>query len=386
MTAFGITEEQAARIIGALSADELSRRFNRHFDFLTIASWTADTPFGAGGIEMSAEETAVCAERAAQFFGLDIDFLKSSKNERIADWASDIASAIAKRLTQFTFKSAARDERAASCVHSAREILQDANAVSSILQGRRRVLSMVAPHSLLGFELSILTPNLQKIESADVRAMTPEQISQMLRYGDVLVATPSLWRYLMHENMAAPDNTMAVAFGEPMTAKLAAQMRQAGFGAMRELYGSTETGLIGWRDAPGENFILFDHWKRNQEKLVRISPDNQERPLDAMDFLEWSSERTFRLSGRRDGAVQIGAVNVIPDDVAQRLGQHPLVSECSVRIGRRGDGVDRLIAHIVLKKNIQPGERIARDIDAWCRTALRHQERPRIYHFEESLD
>ena len=58
---------------------------------------------------------------------------------------------------------------------------------------------MVAPHSLLGFELTILTPNLQKIDSADVRALTPEQISKMLTYGDVLVATPSLWRYLMQE-------------------------------------------------------------------------------------------------------------------------------------------------------------------------------------------
>ena len=178
---------------------------------------------------------------------------------------------------------------------------------------------------------------------------------------------------------------MAVAFGEPMTPQLAAQMRQAGFGAMRELYGSTETGLIGWRDAPGEDFVLFDHWKRDNGKLVRISADHKEHALQAMDFLGWSGDRTFRLSGRRDGAVQIGAVNVIPDDVAQRLGQHPLISECMVRVGRRDDGVDRLIAHIVLKKGSQPGERIARDIDAWCRTTLRHQERPRIYHFEESL-
>ncbi len=385
MKSFLISEEQIARVIGAAAADEVSRRFNRYFDFLTIASWRAETPFGESGIALSGEEIEACGKRAAEFFGLDRNFLKDRPAEKVADWAALISGAIAQKLGRFTFKSAARDEKSAAHTHNADEIFQDAAAAANILYGRRRLLSFVAPHSLLGFELTILTPNLQRIETIDARGMAPETLTKTLAYGDVLIATPTLWRYMMRENLAAPDNTMAVSFGEPMTQELAAEMRKAGFGVLRELYGSTETGLIGWRDAPEGPFVLFDHWRSDKDCLIRIFPGGKEDLIEAPDFLEWTSERSFRLAGRRDGAVQIGAVNVFPDDVASRLRDHPRIADCAISVGRRGDGVDRLIAHIVLKKEFQPDERTAREIDIWCRTTLRQQERPRIFHFETML-
>lgn len=384
MKSFVLSEEQIARVIGAALADETARRFNRHFDFLTIASWSAQTPLGEGGVELSAPEIDACGARVSMFFGQPEDFLKGKPSGRIADWAAAIAGAIEKRLDWFTFKSAARDEKNAVCRHRADEIFQDAAAAANILHGRRRLLSFVAPHSLLGFVLSILTPNLQGVTSVDARGMTPEQLSKSLSYGDVLVATPTLWRYMMREKLTAPDNTMAVAFGEPMTPDLAAQMRTAGFGVMRELYGSTETGLIGWRDTPSERFVLFDHW-RGGDRLLRVNPAGETRDVEPMDYLEWRDGRSFDLAGRRDGAVQIGAVNVVANDVARRLCEHPLIADCDVKVGRRGDGVDRLIAHIVLEKGRQPDDRTAREIDAWCRMTLRQQERPRIYHFEAAL-
>ena len=386
MKSFTLSEEKIARVIGAASADEVSRRFNRHFDFLTIASWSADTPLGEGGIALSDEEVKACGQRAAVFFGLEENFLVSRPAKKIADWAATISNAISTKLTRFTFKSAVRNEKSAASEHGADVIFQDAAAAANILYGRRRLLSFVAPHSLLGFELTILTPTLQRIETIDARGMTPEMLTQTLAYGDVLVATPTLWRYMMREKLAAPDNTMAVSFGEPMTQELAAEMRKAGFGVLRELYGSTETGLIGWRDAPGEPFTLFDHWRSDGESVVRLSPDGEESAVGTPDFLEWPSARSFRLAGRRDGAVQIGAVNVIPGDVAARLRDHPRIADCAISVGRRGDGVDRLIAHIVLNDDCKPDERTAREIDLWCRTTLRQQERPRIFHFENSLE
>ncbi len=385
MKSFVISEEQIARVLGACFADELSRRFNRHFDFLTIASWDGQTSFGDDGLGLAADEVAVCARRGAAIFGLSETFFESSAPTDFRAAAKAISDAISQRLDYFTFKSASRDDQNAERRHRADEIYQDAAAAANVLYGRRRLLSFVAPHSLMGFELTILTPNLQRIESIDARGMTPEDLSSTLSYGDVLIATPTLWRYMMREDLTSPDNTMAVSFGEAMAPDLAADMRKAGFGVLRELYGSTETGLVGWRDAPTEPFVLFDHWRHEDGDPIRIAPNGDERSAPAMDFLEWTGPRAFRISGRRDGAVQIGAVNVQPQDVARQLGQHPAVSDCAIRVGERGDGVTRLVAHIVLSPGAKPDEKTARDIDAWCRTSLRQQERPRIFHFHESL-
>lgn len=387
MKSFHITEAQIASVIGAAAADELSRRFNRHFDFLTIAAWASpETPLGDGGLELSEEERRACAGRIASFFDFDQSRLLDQPAERIADWASAAAAAISARLERFSFKSAARDARDGSCVHGAGDIFQDAAAAANLLYGRRRLLSFVAPHSLLGFELSVLTPNLLRIEAVDARGMTPETLSETLKFGDVLVATPSLWRYMMRETLTAPDNVMAVSFGEPMTPDLAVEMRKSGFGVMRELYGSTETGLVGWRDAPADPFLLCDHWRRCDDALIRAAPDGALKSINAMDLIEWADDRRFRLLGRKDGAVQIGAVNVFPAEVARALCAHDKIAACEVADGRRGDGVNRLIANIVLEKGVPPNEKTARDIDAWCRRNLRQQERPRIYNFTDALN
>ncbi len=385
MKVFSITEAQLARVIGAAAADELSRRFNRHVDFLTIASWTQSTLLGRGGLSLDEDEKAACAQRAATMFGLDPGFLIGRPAEKIADWARDIAGATLKQLTSFSFKPAARSNDDHAHIHAADEIFQDAAAAANILYGRRRLLSFVAPHSLLGLELSILTPNLLGIETIDARGMSPDALSKNLLFGDVLVATPTLWRYMMQEDLKAPDNTLAVSFGEPMTLDLAITMRKSGFGVLRELYGSTETGLIGWRDTPGEAFVLFDHWRREGDDLWRISPDGVLRRVDAMDVLNWAGTREFSLSGRRDGAVQIGAVNVFPDAVAASMRSHRYIKDCHIAVGRRGDGAARLIANILLADKVLPNERTARDIDVWCRINLRQQERPQIYNFETEL-
>jgi len=385
MQSFVISEEQIIRIVGAACADEAARRFNRHFDFLTIASWNGETPLGAGGVNLDGEETRACGARIAAFFDLGARYFETRRSDTIGDWSGAVAGAVLRKLRRLTFKSAARDENNAVATHRADEIFQDAAAAANVLYGRRRLISLVAPHSLVGFILSTLTPNLQKIETIDARGMTPEALSVSLAYGDVLLATPTLWRYMMREKLAAPDNTMAVSFGEPMTADLAADMRKAGFGVLRELYGTTENGLIAWRDAPDGPFVLFDHWRRDGQSFSRLSPDGAQRAAPAMDHIEWVGDRSFHLGGRCDGAVQIGAVNVSPGEVAARLRDHPHIVDCRVRVGRRGDGVNTLIAHIVLEARRRPDDATAREIDAWCRQTLRQQERPRIYHFEAAL-
>jgi len=381
--AFSIKGEQIASCIGAACADELNRRFNQYTDFLTIASWSGATPLGADGLLLEGEQREACAARAASLFGFEISILSDAASTTIADWALAIEQGLRQECRNFSFVPAGHEST--ECSHRADEMFQDAAAAANLLYGRRRLLSLVAPHSLFGFVVTILTPNLQLIESIDARAKTPDVLSQALAFGDVLVATPTLWRYMMREGLTAPDNSMAVSFGEPMTSGLAAEMRKAGFGALRELYGSTETGVIGWRDSPSEPFLLFDHWKNIDGELRRMSFSGGCRGIQVMDVIQWEGAKRFRLGGRRDGAVQIGAVNVFPGQIAKTIRAHPLVHECLVRAGKQAGGVNRLVAHIVLDKLAQPNDRAARDIDAWCRANLRRQERPRIYNFEKRL-
>ncbi|MEL7486852.1 MAG: hypothetical protein AAGJ87_06525 [Pseudomonadota bacterium] len=386
MNAFRLSFDQAVKIIGAIVAEALNADGDRQVDTLTSASWTAALEFGGDALPLATEEIETCARRVQAFFGRPHALAPLVNARTLGDWARVLTAELETEFAAIRFAPAGAVDPSGFCRHAVEDVYADAAAAANLLYGRRRVLSLVAPHSLLGLTLTVLTPNLQKIPSVDGRAMPPEQLRDALQFGDALVATPTLWRYMLQQNVTAPDNAMGVYFGEPMTPELSAEMRQAGFGAQREIYGSTETGLIGWRDSPTEPFILFDQWSRNGEELIRLTTDGAERSVRPMDILQWTGDRRFLLSGRRDGALQVGAVNVFPERIADAINAHDLVEDCVIRAARLHSGANRLIAHIKLEATAPPTEKTVREIDQWCRTRLRPQERPSIFHFEASLD
>ncbi len=381
MKAFELSTDQVAPIVLALVADELRRRFRRRLDGATTALLSPEAELGRGGLGLGDEEIAACAARAAGFFHAPLGGLQTGPDATIAGWAAALASAARRRLVAFAFSAAGEAARPA-VDHAAADIFADAAAASSLVYGRRRLVSLVSPHSLMGFVLTILTPNLQQIPRLDARGMTPEALNKAFSFGDVVVATPSIWRFLVQEGARAPDNVIGVYFGESMDVELANNMRKAGFNAQREVYGSTETGLVGWRDSPGRPFRLFDSLARNGDGVDRIAPDGQRRPIAPPDELEWVDARSFKLGRRRDGAVQIGAVNVFPERVAAVVETHSDVKSCRIEVGRHSGGFDRLIARILLREGLSPTEGRARSIDRHCRERLEPHERPRIYKYE----
>ena len=383
MKAFALTRTQIASVSAALAIDELGSKFGRHIDTLTGASWSAETPLFEEGADLSPEEELACRLRVYRFFGREDAAISAKGASAIGDWADGVSAAISSRLSAFSFSAARDDEREYS--HRADAIFTDAASAANLLYGRRRLLSLVMPHSLIGFTLSVLTPNLLRAPSVDARNMAPDDLKKFLAFGDALIATPSLWRYIIAQGVFAPDNAMAVFFGEPMTADLASDIRKAGFGAQREIYGSTEHGLIGWRDVPSDPFALFDQWRRQDAGLGRIFPSGETANVTPMDELHWEGDRRFRLGGRRDGAVRIGGVNVFPARIAQKVAEHPEIRRCEISVSKQQTGADRLIATIELNSGAPPSESSARSIDSWCRAKLRPHERPRLYSYAASL-
>lgn len=389
MKSFVIDEQQVVRILAALTADELARSFGRYVEGLTQSAWRAETPIGIGesGAGVTAQQAPACARRAAIFFGLPNDALTIDEDDTFGGWAGQVSALIRRELTSFRFHPATHGG-AADTRHAADDIWQDARGVASLMQGRRRVVSLISTGNLMGLVCAVLAPNLQRIDVVDGRPLTPDELAGALAFGDVVVATPTLWRYLADTVPAVPNNVIGVSYGEALTPDLAERLRGRGVGAMRELYGSTETGILAWRDSPSDPFVLFDHWSREGEgasaSLVRLRPGGGTAQVLPMDELTWQGDRSFHLGGRRDGAVQIGGVNVFPLKIAEVIEGQEAVAAASVRLSQRPGALDRLIAHVRLAPGRAASQELAWTVDEWCRERLQPPERPRIYTFEES--
>ena len=385
MRSFQLAEDQITLICAALCADELARGFGRYVEGLTLGAWGADTLLGEGGADIKDEQRGACAARATIFFDLPEDALETSPEDRFGDWARQLSARVRGELLAFRFHPATHGG-VADAKHPADDVYQDARGVAGLMQGRRRLVSMVAPGSLLGLVCTVLAPNLQRLDVLDARRLTPDELSGTLRFGDVVVATPTLWRYLADTMPSVPGNVVGMSYGEALGQDLAGRLRGRGIASLREVYGSTETGVIGWRDTPADPFVLFDHWRRDGEALVRLRANGTERGVAAMDALTWEGERAFRLGGRRDGAVQIAGVNVFPAKIAEVISRHPDADRASVRLSQRPGALDRLIAHVGLVPGRRADQDLAWSVDEWCRTRLQPAERPRIYTFAEAAE
>ncbi len=383
MKSFAFSSAEFDPVVAGLIAEELALRSRRSVDIPTLASWTAATALGASGIGLSADERSASARRLARFLGCDPQRF-SAQSGTLGEWSQAAAKESGRNLLAFAFAPAGGDADGAA-VRPAAEVFADAAHIANLLHGRRRLVSVVARHGLLGFSSAVAAPKLLGIPAIDARGRRPEEFQKLLEFGDAVIAAPATWRYLVGGGVRAPDNVIAASFGEATTAELAADMRKAGFGALRELYGATETGLIGWRDSPADPFTLFGHWRRDGDLLARRLATGAEWRAAPMENLEWTGERSFLLGARRDGAVRIGAVNVYPQRIAAVICAHPAVEDCRIAAARLRGGANCLTARVKLKGSHPLADNLARDIEHWGRSQLRPQERPRIYNFVEKI-
>ena len=123
----------------------------------------------------------------------------------------------------------------------------------------------------------------------------------------------------------------------PCPDDLAKALQAAGMGKLVQVYGSFETGGVGWRECAASPFQAFPFWRRVADAaavLERTLPGGACARYAIHDELEWTDADTFRPAGRIDEAVQVGGVNVFPARVAAGLRENPALPDASVRLVR----------------------------------------------------
>lgn len=188
--------------------------------------------------------------------------------------------------------------------------------------------------------------------------------------------------------MAAPLGVTGVSSTAPCPPPLASQLTRSGGGLERlvEIYGSSETAGVGWRESPVALFQMMPHWTRSstgERDLLRRCAEGQTQATSTQDVLEWLDDRHFRVAGRLDAAVQVGVINVFPKRISAKLLTHPRVWEATLR-RMSADAGRRLKAFIVPKRGTDPGA-LRSKLEQWANLHLSVAERPKAYTFGGQL-
>ncbi|WP_426195805.1 AMP-binding enzyme [Massilia sp. DWR3-1-1] len=286
------------------------------------------------------------------------------------------------------FRSSGSSGLPTSSVHPLAHLWQEVAALAPLLPGRRRIVSAVPCHHIYGFLWTVLLPQLagpgRIVPVVDVRGQVAAGVWQALLPGDLVIGYPEFWQAALAGaglGQCAAD-VVGVSSTAPCPQDLAERLQAAGLARLVQIYGSSETAGVGWRDGVSAPYRCLPYWQRvdkDDARLVRRMPDGSASMVRLPDRLVWQDDCHFALSGRVDAAVQVGGINVFPQRVAALLREHPAVVDAAVRLMRPDEGT-RLKAYIATASGASPAT-LAQQLGDYVRQHLAPAERPASFTF-----
>jgi len=362
------------------------------------ASWSPDTQFvrdlGVDSLELMGLGTALAEALHLQRGGIDEKLLA---RPCVGDWIASARAGLDAAASALTFRTSGSSGSPKRCTHALAVLEQEVAALAPLVPGRRRVLSAVPSHHIYGFLFTVLLPQRlagasavdagarrAPVEVIDVRGAGPAALAGLARSGDLVVAHPGWWEAAARVLLAFDADIVGVTSTAPCPDALAATLAAAGL-RLLQVYGSSETAGVGWRERADRPFTLLPYWTRTEDaaSLARTLPDGTVRPYPLQDRLDWSDATHFLPAGRIDDAVQVGGMNVFPAWVADVLALHPQVREAAVRLMRPDEG--RRLKAFVVPRSGADVDALRADLPGWMAERLTAPERPVAWTFGQRL-
>ncbi|WP_152594608.1 AMP-binding protein [Massilia sp. BSC265] len=317
---------------------------------------------------------------------------------RLDAWVDAVAAGLDGGGDIVSFRTSGSSGAPKTCSHALADLEQEVQVLAGLFAGTRRIVGLVPSHHIYGFLFTVLLPRalgLAPDAVADLRGMSPGGVARQSQAGDLVVAYPDFWQAFAPVAGELPDGVTGVSSTAPCPDEVARAVAAGGLARLVQVYGSSETAGVGWRDSPDDDYRLFPYWSpvagpaEAGAVLTRVRSDGSRADYPLQDKLAWSAPGSFRPAGRIDRAVQVGGMNVFPGYVADVLRMHPMVEDASVRPMRPDEG-QRLKAFVVPRAGVplegsQEAARLRAELGAWIAERLSAPERPAAYSFGPAL-
>ncbi len=267
-------------------------------------------------------------------------------------------------------------------IHPMESLAQEIGELAALLRNRTRIVSLVPAHHIYGFLFTVLLPQKLDIPVVDARGLLPVNVAEMARPGDLIVGLPHFWD--AGGSAVWGTEVEGVCSGGACAAGTADALKAAGLGRLVEIYGSTETGGIGWRDSGQVPYRLLPGWACETDGSVVKLVSGKARSFPLPDRVDWHGPDRLVPAGRLDDAVQIGATNVYPQRTRAVLLEHPAVAAAAVRKMSAAEG-DRLKAYIVPAAEMADPAALRAELESWAAARLQPAEMPRAFSFGPRL-
>jgi hypothetical protein len=211
----------------------------------------------------------------------------------------------------------------------------------------------VPRHHIYGFIWGLIIPSLAKCEVIDYRACLIN--TNKLSKNALIVSTPHASALLTSNPELGNTGASVVLSTSPCDHKLLTDLKMEGYKNAYHVYGSTETGGIGYRT---QDSLRFSLCANISEKLGVLYRNANELPVQ--DKLEFFEDSTFSVISRFDKAIQIRGYNVNMDALEAFILQQAFVNDVGLRIS--GEEEQKYLEVLVQATHISKANAVVEEI------------------------
>jgi long-chain acyl-CoA synthetase len=378
------------RIIGDLLVAELRQLHPQRLRHLKVTDIDIDADIRQQ-FDLDSLDLMRCAMSVATLFNIyDSGYEDALLAQRTVSAWRDLVARLRQEDTQdLTFATSGSMGKAKNFRHDFDWLLQEANAWAKKLKHVERIVVCVPSHHIFGAIWTCLLPQVLQVP---VLVVSTETISlKIFNDHDLLVTVPPVWEYLASTMRANKAFVQKRVCGISSTAVLSREthenlIHQAGFAAIWQIYGSTETaGLAHAENANSIYTWLLYLQPISSNTVQRTTPQGTQVIQDLPDDIVWlpsdDSHQTFELGVRNDDIVKIGGHRVSLQKIEQTIAAHQQVSACLVRFD---EAQQQLKALIVPATEVKSTEDLLTDVQAYLDKKLPAYEVPR--HWDSCLE
>lgn len=261
-------------------------------------------------------------------------------NEKIGIWCEDVWAEWSVGKKELAFLTSGSTGVPKLCIHTLDELHEEAIFLKTLLGDRKYFVSAVSPHHLYGFTFGLYLPLFLDVECIRVPPFPHFFRSKVGKWGSG-VGFPELYERF-DSKVAGMGNLISAS--APLATECMRQLVGMGYEVV-DIFGSSETGVLGVRKRPDTFYELLPYYEKVSESAVLRGT----RIIKLMDTLEWRGSRKFIPVGRIDCMVQVAGMNVSPLNIASKIQKCDFVADCAVRLMRPDEG-HRLKAFVVPAK------------------------------------
>ena len=337
-----------------------------------IADWKDD-------IGLDSIELMQLAAYVNSFFNLfemkDPPYLLSSA--KLEDWVELVFNAKQRSNEYLNFTTSGTSGQSKTIKHSTDYLQREVSFLASLFRDATHIIPYVPSYTIYGFLFTVCLP-----EKLGIPLLYPSETNwQEVPAKSLIVATPFHWQLLLPVLPEKILHCLGVSAASPLYDGLYQSIISKNI-TLTEIYGSTETSGVAYRQNCKNSFTLFPYWEFiNDNNSITVQDRESHYIHSLMDDITQTGNNQFTILGRKDKEIKIAGILVNLDYVNTIIRQLPNIKECQLS----AKAIDN---EVIIQASITlgiDGEKERADSKLQIREALPAHERPRMVHFTQAL-